>query len=90
MGYKVVVECEACGKDFRVKSIQGRRSRDWYQNEDTHVSFCFNLMTEDQRQKVDGNYADAEIYMETVCEPCRKAIRDAVKAVIKKLNTGKK
>jgi len=47
-------------------------------------------MTEDQRQKVDGNYADAEIYMETVCEPCRKTIRDAVKAVIKKLNTGKK
>jgi hypothetical protein len=87
MGYKVVVECEACGKDFRIKARPSRRHNEHVPDEDVYVSLCFNLMTEKQRLAVDGNLVDSEIYLETVCEPCRKALREAAKTAIKRLKS---
>jgi hypothetical protein len=88
MGYKLVVECEVCGKEFKVKARKNRREYGWGSDQDTYVSCCFSLMTEEQRLKVEGNLDDSELYFETVCDPCRTVIRDSVKGAISKLSEG--
>jgi hypothetical protein len=85
MAYKLIVECEVCGQDYKVaarRSRSRRRADEWIEDGDTSVTFNFNLMTEKEKEQVDGNMYGAELYFDTVCKPCRESLYSAVRAVI--------
>lgn len=81
MSYKLVVDCDVCGREFKVEAEKRSRRRGpdaWEAKDDSSVTFDFNLMTDKQKEQVDGNMYGAELYFDTVCKPCRTALKMVV------------